>query len=101
MIKNMNNVKVIDERIEELLEQHAALSGVDAEASEQVLKELKDLTDIRKTLKTTNEGKILGISKDTLVASGVSIFTAMLVLKYEEENIITSKAWQMVGKLIR
>ena len=101
MIKNMMNVKVIDERIEELLEQHAALSGVDAEASEQVLKELKDLTDIRKTLKTTNEGRILGISKDTLVTSGVSIFTAMLVLKYEEENIITSKAWQMVGKLIR
>lgn len=101
MIKNMNNVKVIDERIAELLEQHAALSGVDAEASEQVLKELKDLTDIRKTLKTTNEGRVLGFSKDTLVASGVSIFTAMLVLKYEEENIITSKAWQMVGKLIR
>lgn len=101
MIKNMNNVKVIDERIAELLEQHAALSGVDAEASEQVLKELKDLTDIRKTLKTTNEGKVLGISKDTLITSGVSIFTAMLVLKYEEENIITSKAWQMVGKLIR
>lgn len=101
MIKNMNNVKVIDERIEELLEQHAALSGVDAESSEQVLKELKDLTDIRKTLKTTNEGRVFGFSKDTLVASGVSIFTAMLVLKYEEENIITSKAWQMVGKLIR
>ena len=97
----MKNAKVIDERIEELLEQHAALSGIDAEGSEQVLKELKELTDIRKTLKTTNEGKILGISKDVLITSGVSIFTAMLVLKYEEENIITSKAWQMVGKLIR
>lgn len=101
MIKNMKNVKVIDERIEELLEQHAALSGIDTEGSERVLKELKDLTDIRKTLKTTNEGKVLGISKDVLITSGVSIFTAMLVLKYEEENIITSKAWQMVGKLIR
>ena len=101
MIKNMKNVKVIDERIEELLEQHTALSGIDADGSEQVLKELKELTDIRKTLKTTNEGKVLGISKDVLITSGVSIFTAMLVLKYEEENIITSKAWQMVGKLIR
>lgn len=101
MIKNMKNVKVIDERIEELLEQHAALSGSSEGRSEQVLKELKELTDIRKTLKTTNEGKVLGISKDVLITSGVSIFTAMLVLKYEEENIITSKAWQMVGKLIR
>jgi|SRR5699024_9826415 len=101
MIKNMNNVKVIDERIAELLEQHAALSGIDTEGSERVLRELKELTDIRKTLKTTNEGKVLGFSKDTLITSGVSIFTAMLVLKYEEENIITSKAWQMVGKLIR
>jgi len=101
MIKNMNNVKVIDERIGELLEQHAALSGSSDGRSEQILRDIETLTDIRKTLKTTNEGKILGISKDTLITSGVSIFTAMLVLKYEEENIITSKAWQMVGKLIR
>lgn len=101
MIKNMNNVKVIDERIAELLEQHAALSGIDTEGSERVLRELKELTDIRKTLKTTNEGRVLGISTDTLVASGVTILTAMMVLKYEEENIITSRAWQMVGKLIR
>lgn len=101
MIKNMNNVKVIDERIAELLEQHAALSGIDTEGSERVLRELKELTDIRKTLKTTNEGRVLGISTDTLVASGVTILTAMMVLKYEEEHIITSRAWQMVGKLIR
>lgn len=101
MIKNMNNVKVIDERIAELLEQHAALSGSSDGRSEQVLRELKELTDIRKTLKTTNEGRVLGISTDTLVASGVTILTAMMVLKYEEENIITSRAWQMVGKLIR
>lgn len=101
MIKNMNNVKVIDERIAELLEQHAALSGIDTEGSERVLRELKELTDIRKTLKTTNEGRVLGISTDTLIASGVTILTAMMVLKYEEENIITSRAWQMVGKLIR
>lgn len=101
MIKNMKNVKVIDERIGELLEQHAALCGSTDGRMEQVLREIKELTDIRKTLKTTNEGKVLGISTDVLVTSGVSIFTAMMVLKYEEENIITSKAWQMVGKLIR
>ena len=101
MIKNMLNVKVIDERIAELLERHTALSGIDTEGSEQALRELEALTDIRKTLKTTDDDKLLGISKDVLITSGVSIFTAMLVLKYEEENIITSKAWQMVGKLIR
>lgn len=101
MIKNMNNVKIIDERIGELLEQHTALSGNSDGRSEQILRDIETLTDIRKTLKTTDDDKVLGISKDVLITSGVSIFTAMLVLKYEEENIITSKAWQMVGKLIR
>lgn len=101
MIKNMKNVKIIDARIEELLEQQAALSGSSDGRSEQILREIETLTDIRKTLKTTDDDKVLGISKDVLITSGVSIFTAMLVLKHEEENIITSKAWQLVGKFIR
>lgn len=101
MMKNMKNVKIIDEQIEELLEQHADLSGSSDGRSEQILRDIETLTDIRKTLKTTDDDKVLGISKDVLITSGVSIFTAMLVLKHEEENIITSKAWQLVGKFIR
>lgn len=41
------------------------------------------------------------ISKDALLAAGVTLSVALLVLYFEKSNVVTSKAFSYIGRMFR
>lgn len=76
------------------------------------------LSDMETTDPTTDEYKALAanvatlyklqetdkpdrISKDAMLAAGVTLAVALLVLYFEKSNVVTSKAFSYIGRMFR
>ena len=60
----------------------------------ETMSELEALVDIRERL----NGGTDKISKDALLAAGVSIVSILVILKYEKLDVITSKAFGLLKR---
>lgn len=91
-----DNLKELDNQIGELLTDY---EGCKEESRRSALmNEIKELTDIREKLKASRE---TGSNSHLWVSGTISIATILLVMKYEETNVITSKAYNIATRIFR
>lgn len=90
------NIKDLDVRIGQLNEELLELE--DSEEIEKTIKQIEQLTDIRCKLSESNK---LGSIKPVVVSGLFGVASMVMVLKYEEKDIITSKAFGMVTNMFR
>lgn len=74
----------IDSRIEELV-----ANGITPDEQ----KELETLLKVRDSYRT-------GVDTDTLFKGGISLATVLLILKYEEVGVVTSKTFGLFQKML-
>lgn len=91
-----HNVKDLDNKIGELLELYG--STEDEAKLAELMDEIKDLTDIRSKLKAS---KVEGSNSSLWVSGALSIATVVLIMKYEETDIITSKAFNIATRIFK
>lgn len=96
MFKNKKNVKHIDEQIGDLLRLYEAVES-DAERTE-VMEEIRNLTEVRETL---NSSGLDGSSKGLWVSGGLSIASILLIMKYEEADAFTTKAFNIATGFLK
>lgn len=95
--KDVNrNIKKIDEAIGKL--QDELLVEEDEVKYEQLMLKIESLTDLRVKL---NESKEQSSVKSALISGAFGIASIALVLKYEETEVITSKAFGMATSIFR
>lgn len=95
-----NAVKELDDKIESLTTEIVGYEINDVYLTK--LKKLEELTRVRAGLseckvKESNSRVVIPV----LVSGAVSISAILLILKYEEENVITSKSLNIAMKLFR
>lgn len=91
-----HNVKDLDNKIGELLELYE--STEDDVKRAELMDEIKDLTDIRSKLNTS---KVEDSNSSLWVSGALSIATVVLIMKYEETDIITSKAFNIATRIFK
>lgn len=87
------NIEALDARIAELMNE-IGVGGND----EEVFKEIEKLTELRCKLSETKVNE--SYSKE-IISGAIGIAGLLLVMKYEESNVFTSKALNMLPKLFR
>lgn len=94
-----NHIVKIDEEIDRLMED---LKGQDSYSDEykDINEAVSKLVETREELSGTKLSSKLAVDPNVLVTGAIGIFTTLLILNYEEEDIITSKAMSFVGKWI-
>lgn len=89
------NIENLDVMISELQEELKELKG---EEYQDALQRVDALVETRcKLAESSDKGSI----KTALVSGAFSIASILIVLKYEEKDIITSKAYQLVPKMFK
>lgn len=91
-----HNVKDLDNKIGELLEIYE--STEDEVERAELMDEIERLTDIRVKLKASKEE---GSNSGLWVSGALSIATVVLIMKYEETDIITTKAFNIATRIFR
>ena len=81
----------LDERIDELLEELAVMTGDDP-AYAKTTKQLDKLTKIK------NYDKKDSVSPDTLLVVGGNLAIALIIIGFEQKNVITSKVLGFLSK---
>ena len=89
-------VEEVDRQILEL-----AKELVDLELNNEYLSKMKQLDDLTKIRTQLNESMIKGSSKDIIIQGAISVTAMVIMLKYEEKDVITSKAINMVIGMFR
>lgn len=91
-----NNIREIDEQIGKLTKE---LNDLEYEqAYDMKMNRIKDLTDLRtKLAESREEGSVKGI----VTSGALSIASVLIILKYEEKEIITSKAYSIATSMFR
>ena len=91
---------VIEDGLTELLEHE-----VTSDEYSKGVDNLSKLADVRTNLKPETQveqkPKTDHIGKESLLNAGVSLLSLLMVLKYEQMNIITGKAFSMLPKFTR
>ena len=91
---------VIEDGLTELLEHE-----VTSDEYSKGVDNLSKLADVRTKLKPETQveqkPKTDHIGKESLLNAGVSLLSLLMVLKYEQKNIITGKAFSMLPKFTR
>ncbi len=90
------NVSELDVRISKIYESIDKAESDDAR--KKLLDQAKELADLRNKL---SEVKTRESLVPIVVPGVVGLSAILLVLKYEETSIITSKAWGMATKMFR
>lgn len=91
-----NNIKALDKEIGEI-----TLKLAKAEKEEDVAKMTKRIDELTKIRTQLSNDLVNESYSKEIIAGAVSIASILLVLKYEEDNIITTKAFSMIPKMFR
>lgn len=105
-IKFMDNAKdyiKAKRAIDTLIQQKKGLllKCKDAAEANEIQSEINDLIDLSTKEADLKKAKRLDIDWRSISTSAVSLLSIMMVLKYEKEDIITSKAFGIATKLIK
>lgn len=90
------NIKKLDESIGKLMDELSV--AVDQEERETIMMNIDDLTKVRAQL---SENKVKESYSKEVVSGIFGISAILIILKYEEKDIITSKAVNIATKLFR
>lgn len=93
---NWLNIKRIDNKIGELIIQYS--EEEDEVKRTVILEEIEALKDIRIDLKTS---RVEGSNSHLWISGAISIASILLVMNYEEEDVITTKAWNIVTRIFK
>lgn len=88
------NIKDLDNKIGELLSEYE-LAEEELEKT-VILEEIDNLTSIRKELKSS---KVEGSNSGLWVSGALSIATVVLIMKYEETDVIATKAFGIATRM--
>ena len=90
------NIKALDLEIEKL---HAQLADADDNAEYgDIIERIEQLTDLRCKL---SESKVLSSHSKEIISGLIGIAGMVLVLKHEQTEVITTKAFSMATKMFR
>ena len=93
---NWLNIKRLDNKIGELIIQYN--EEEDEVKRTVILEEIEALKDIRIDLKTS---RVEGSNSHLWISGAISIASILLVMNYEEEDVITTKAWNIVTRIFK
>lgn len=93
---NWLNIKRLDNKIGELILQYN--EEEDEVKRTVILEEIEALKDIRIDLKTS---RVEGSNSHLWISGAISIASILLVMNYEEEDVITTKAWNIVTRIFK
>lgn len=98
------NIKKIDEMIDIQLKL-SEVAEVGSDEHQACMKQIKELTELRTRLAESKVSERLfdkvKLSPDVLVSGAISVASILIILKYEEKDVITSKAFGLATKLFR
>lgn len=90
------NIRDLDNQIGELLSKYEQTEG---EVEKTVIfEEIEALTNIRLELKAS---KVEGSTAGVWVSGAISIATVVLIMKYEETDVIATKAFNIATRIFR
>ena len=95
-MNNWLNIKRLDNKIGKLILQYN--EEEDEVKRTVLLEEIEALKDIRIDLKTS---KVEGSNSHLWISGAISIASILLVMNYEEEDVITTKAWNIVTRIFK
>lgn len=97
MMKTISqNIKDLDNQIGELLSKYEHTEG-DVEKT-VLMEEIETLTKIRTDLKAS---QVEGSNSGIWVSGALSIATVVLIMKYEETDVIATKAFNIATRIFR
>lgn len=96
MKKIDDNIKELDNQIGRLIKRYEE-SEDDVERT-VIMEEIDDLTGIRQKLKSS---KVEGSNNNILISGALSIATVVLIMKYEEANVIATKAFGIATRMFK
>lgn len=91
------NIKDLDLKIGKLTKE-LDLMGEDDEKYEVTMMKIDSLTDLRCKL---HESRVEGSIKPIVLSGLLGVIPLILVLKYEEKEVITSKAFNMLPSMFK
>lgn len=95
-MNNWLNIKRLDSQIGKLILQY---NDEEDDVKRTVLMdEIEALTDIRVDLKTS---KVEGSTSHLWVSGAISIASILLIMDYEKEDAITTKAWNIATRIFK
>ena len=93
---NWLNIRRLDNKIGKLILQYN--EEEDEVKRTVLLEEMEALKDIRIDLKTS---KVEGSHSHLWVSGVISIASILLIMDYEEEDVITTKAWNIATRIFK
>lgn len=93
---NWLNIRRLDNKIGKLILQYN--EEEDEVKRTVLLEEMEALKDIRIDLKTS---RVEGSNSHLWVSGVVSIASILLIMNYEEEDVITTKAWNIATRIFK
>ena len=96
----VKNIKVLDKRIEDKLAylELEELTDEDYEIQLQLIDTLVSAREDLTNVKATERGR--WIDGKTILSSVVGLASLVMIMKYEEEDVITTKAFSMVTRML-
>lgn len=95
-MNNWLNIRRLDNQIGKLILQYN--EEEDEVKRTVLLEEIESLTDIRVDLKTS---KVEGSNSHIWISGAISIASMLLIMSYEEEDVITTKAWNIATRIFK
>lgn len=93
---NWLNIRRLDNKIGKLILQYN--EEEDEVKRTVLLEEMEALKDIRIDLKTS---RVEGSNSHLWISGAISIASILLVMNYEEEDVITTKAWNIATRIFK
>lgn len=93
------NIKELDKKIGVINEELDTIDLIEDEEIERLTKQLDKYVDLR--CKLAGSKNINGSVKGAVVTGVFGIASVVIVLKYEETDVITSKAFNMATSMFR
>lgn len=95
-MNNWLNIRRLDNQIGKLILQYN--EEEDEVKRTVLLEEIESLTDIRVDLKTS---KVEGSNSHLWISGAISIASILLIMDYEKEDVITTKAWNIATRIFK
>ena len=95
-MNNWLNIRRLDNQIGKLILQYN--EEEDDVKRTVLMEEIEALTDIRVDLKTS---KVEGSNSHLWVSGAISIASILLIMDYEKEDAITTKAWNIATRIFK
>src|SRR5699024_4959042 len=97
-----DNIKTLDIDIGILTyELRNAKEVGDEEEYEQIVRKIDKLVDLRKKLTDCKEQESKKVLSPIVLSGITQALSILMILRYEEENVITSKSFNMASKIFK